>query len=105
MIVIGPRSFATKEDLEALVVHAAAEYGLNGYAEDFDGAEITDPEYDDLYRELKKIYPTSDAFKGTTPGEHKRSGKTVKHEPPMTSIAKADGELTEKESIYKKWLN
>ena len=104
MIVIGPRSFATKEDLEALVVHAAAEYGLNGYAEDFDGAEITDPEYDDLYRELKKIYPTSDAFKGTTPGEHKRSGKTVKHEPPMTSIAKADGELAEKESIYKKWI-
>ena len=104
MISIGPRSFASKDDLEALVIHAATEYGLNGYAEDFDGAEITDPEYDDLYRELKKVYPKSKAFEGTTPGEVTRSGKTVVHEPPMTSIAKADGELAEKQDIYKKWI-
>lgn len=104
MITIGSRSFDTKEELEALVVHAATEYEVNGYVEDFDCQEITDPEYDELFKELRNIFPTSDAFNGTSPSKAKSNGKTVVHEPPMTSIAKADGELAEKQEIYDHWL-
>ena len=104
MISIGSRVFASVEELEKLVIHAATEYELNGYVEDFDNQEITDPEYDDLYRELKALKPTSSAFKGTSPSLAKSKGHTVVHNPPMTSIAKADGELSEKQDIYEKWL-
>lgn len=102
MIQVGNRSFETIDDLEELVVHAATEYELNGYAEDLDNVEITDPEYDQLYRELKKLKPTSVAFVGTSPSKAAAKGKTVKHDPPMTSIAKADGD--EKDSIYTRWI-
>lgn len=103
MIQVGFRSFETVEDLEELVVHAATEYEINGYAEDMDGVEITDPEYDELYRELQRQKPLSAAFVGTSPSKAGAKGKTVKHDPPMTSIAKADGE--EKEDIYKRWIS
>lgn len=102
VVNIGQRSFASVEDLESLVVHAATQYELNGYAEDFDSVEITDPEYDDLYRELKNLNPSSDVFKGTSPSKAKVKGSVVVHDPPMTSIAKADGD--QKESIYNKWI-
>lgn len=103
-IVVGSRSFKDAAELETLVVHAATEYDLNGYAEDFDGVEITDPEYDALYKALKLANPTADAFNGTSPSTAKPKGKTVKHDPPMTSIAKADGSEEEKKDIYEKWL-
>lgn len=104
MITIGSRGFDSVDELEKLVIHAATEYELNGYVEDFDGVEITDPEYDDLYRELKSLKPSSDAFNGTSPSVAKSKGGTLVHNPPMTSIAKADGELVEKEEIYAKWM-
>ena len=51
MISIGSRVFASVEELEKLVIHAATEYELNGYVEDFDSQEITDPEpSDDFHR-------------------------------------------------------
>jgi DNA ligase (NAD+) len=102
MITIGSRSFPSIDELEKLVIHAATEYQINGYVEDFDGVEVTDTEYDDLYRELKNLNPNSDAFKGTTPSVAKSKGHTIVHNPPMTSIAKADGDT--KEDIYKKWM-
>jgi DNA ligase (NAD+) len=105
MITAGGRSFVDADDLEKLVIHAATEYELHGYVEDFDGQEITDPQYDDLYKTLKKIKPKSDAFAGTSPSKVKPKGHMVKHDPPMTSIHKADGDLEEKKAIYVKWMH
>lgn len=102
MIQVALRSFENVSALEKLVIHAATEYEINGYVEDFDGIEITDVEYDDLYRELKRLHPESSAFNGTSPSKAKFKGKIVKHDPPMTSIAKADGD--NKEDIYRRWI-
>lgn len=103
-IKVGTRSFADAGQLEKLVIHAATQYELNGYAEDFDGVEISDPEYDALYKKLKEVDPSSKAFKGTSPSEAPITGKVVKHDPPMTSINKADGTEDEKKQIYQTWL-
>lgn len=105
-ITVGSRTFQTMDDLEKLVIHAATEYELNGYVEDFDDAEITDPEYDALFKELKKLKPDSVAFKGTSPSTaaDAATGDVVVHDPPMTSIAKADGTLVEKQAIFDRWL-
>lgn len=103
-IQVGSRSFASVQDLEKLVIHAATEYELHGYVEDFDGVEVTDPEYDELVKRLRVELPTSKAFKGTSPSKAKTKGATVKHDPPMTSIAKSDGTDEEKRAIYEKWL-
>lgn len=102
MIAIGSRSFDDVDTLEKLVIHAATQYDVNGYAEDFDDQEITDPEYDELLRTLKSLKPTSKAFEGTSPSEAETKGSTIVHNPPMTSIEKADGD--EKASIYEKWI-
>ncbi len=99
---VGYRVFESVKDLENLIVHAATEYELNGYAEDLNGVEISDLEYDDLYRCLKEANPTSFVFKGTSPSLASTKGKVVKHDPPMTSIAKADGDM--KKDIYTRWL-
>ncbi len=100
-ISIGSRTFQTVDELEALVIYAATQYDQHGYAEDQDGQEVSDPEYDELYKQLKTLKPTSEAFKGTTPSEAKPKGSTIKHDPPMTSIAKADGD--NKAEIYEDW--
>ena len=104
MITLGSRTFDSVDDLEKLVIHAATEYELNGYVEDFDGSEITDPEYDDLLRELRTLKPTSKAFDGTSPSMAQTSGDIVVHKPPMTSIDKADGDLPKKQKRYADWL-
>lgn len=102
MIIVGSRTFKDYDQLEVLVVKASRQYNKYGYAEDFDGNTITDPQYDELYKVLQKGKPDSDAFKGTTPGETEDNGKVVIHDPPMTSIAKADGE--DREEKYRDWL-
>lgn len=101
---VGSRSFVHPDDLEKLVIHCATEYELHGYVEDFDGAEVTDPEYDELIKALRGLKPTSIAFKGTSPSMAKAKGATVTHDPPMTSIAKADGTDQEKRELYDRWL-
>lgn len=103
LIQIDSRKFHSVQDLEELVIHAATEYELNGFAEDFLGVEITDIEYDELFRQLKKLKPNSVAFKGTSPSQAFAKGSIVVHNPPMTSIAKADGE--DKEKIYEHWID
>jgi DNA ligase (NAD+) len=105
MLAASIRTFQTPEDLEKLVIHAATQYEVNGFAEDFDGVEITDPEYDALVRLLKQSFPASKALKGTSPSQAVAKGKTVKHDPPMTSIDKADGTLDEKKEILNRWIN
>ena len=103
MITVGSRTFSSNEQLEELVIHSDRQYQLNGYAEDFDGVEVTDPEYDYLLRTLRDKFPTSKAFSGTTPSEGIVTGNTIKHDPPMTSIDKADGTLDEKIKRYTDW--
>jgi DNA ligase (NAD+) len=103
-IKVGSRVFASVDQLEKLVIHAATEYEVTGYVEDFDGVEVTDPEYDELIRQLRNLKPNSEAFSGTSPSKAKVKGSMIVHNPPMTSIDKADGTPDEKETIYKKWL-
>lgn len=104
-ITVGSRAFENVDALEKLVIHAATEYEVNGYVEDFDGIEVTDPEYDALIRELRNHRPNSKAFEGTSPSEAKAKGGVIVHNPPMTSISKADGTEEEKKAIYQKWID
>lgn len=104
IIQVGVRSFENVEELESFVTKAATDYEVNGYAEDADGVEITDPEYDESIRILKQLLPTSKALQGTSPSVAVAKGAVVKHDPPMTSIAKADGDLSEKNAILERWL-
>jgi len=101
-ITIGIRTFQAVEQLEKLVVHLATEYDLGNPCQDFDGSDVSDPEYDELYKQLKKLKPHSAAFKGTSPSTVKPTGDIVIHDPPMTSIAKADGD--DKKQLYLNWF-
>jgi DNA ligase (NAD+) len=104
-ISVGNRVFQDADALEKLVIHAATEYEINGYVEDFDDVEITDPEYDEIHAHLKKIKPDSEAFEGTSPSTVKTVGSVVVHDPPMTSIDKADERKDETRiDVYNKWL-
>lgn len=91
-------------DLEKLVIHLATQYDQGEDCCDFNGVPVSDTEYDDLVRELRIKNPQSIAFaKGSTsPSVYTPSGELVKHNPPMTSIAKADGD--KKIQIYEDWL-
>lgn len=103
-IKVGNRSFDNADQLEALVISAATQYEATGYVEDADGVEVTDPEYDELHRALKTHKPSSKVFKGASPSQAANKGKTIKHDPPLTSINKADGDLGSKQDIYNTWL-
>lgn len=70
---------------------------------------VTDPEYDELKKKLKKLRPelfkAGGKFEGTTTSQADFSAaKKIKHNPPMTSIKKADGDLAEKSALLKKFL-
>ena len=60
--------------------------------------------YDALLKELRKQKPDSKAFKGTSPSTAKTKGGVVVHDPPMTSISKADGTEEEKKDLFNRWL-
>lgn len=93
------------KELEGLVVHLATLYDQGLPCVDFDADPITDPHYDTLVRVLRRRAPDCEAFaKGTTsPSAYDPSGDLVTHNPPMTSIAKADGDLEQKKATLKKW--
>ena len=102
-IQVGSRSFADTGELQRFVVYCATEYDTKRYVEDTFGVEVTDPEYDALVHRLKELKPN--VFSGvTTPSTAKTKGKVVIHDPPMTSIAKSDGDDAEKRDIYNKWI-
>ena len=72
-ISVGFRTFQTADDLEKLVVHAASQYDKTGAADDFEGVEVTDGEYDELYKELRRHKPGSEAFSGASPSKASRA--------------------------------
>lgn len=67
------------------------------------GKIVSDSEYDQMRVSLKKLKPNSKIFDTPTASKHVAVSKKVKHDPPMTSIAKANGTLDEKEAILKHW--
>ena len=93
------------EELEALVSHLDTLYHVLGEdCVDFDGNAVTDGEYDDLRSYLKKISPDSKVFDQVHAGEEENVVQKVRHNPPMTSISKANGTLSEKRLILEKWM-
>jgi DNA ligase (NAD+) len=92
--------------LEKLVIHLATLYDLDQPCVDFEGEFVEDSDYDKMVRVLEKEKPTSSAFAAgtTSPSTHQPTGNLVVHNPPMTSISKADGTLDEKKDIYENWL-
>jgi DNA ligase (NAD+) len=93
--------------LEKLVRHLATLYDLDQPCVDFDGELVEDSDYDKMVRELARVKPESEAFAPGTnsPSTHQPTGTNlVTHNPPMTSIAKADGTLEKKTKIYGDWL-
>jgi DNA ligase (NAD+) len=90
------------DTLEDLVIQLATLYDQGEECVDFDGNVVSDPDYDALVKELRKRRPDSKAFEGTSPSTFVPTGNLVIHNPPMTSIAKADGE--DKVDIYNDWI-
>jgi DNA ligase (NAD+) len=64
---------------------------------------VSDAEYDQMRSRLKVLRPNSKLFDTPTASQNISVVKKVKHEPPMTSISKANGTLIEKQAILKHW--
>lgn len=90
--------------LEKLVILLATQYDQGLPCVDFDGEPVSDAQYDTYVRELKAVLPDSPAFSrgSTSPSNYVPSGNLVVHNPPMTSIEKADGD--NKKKIYEEWI-
>jgi len=65
---------------------------------------VTDNEYDAFKRQLYNLYPQSTIFDKNTSSEFSPECAMIKHDPPMTSIAKCNGEPEEKQEILRKWM-
>lgn len=92
------------DELEALVVHLAALYDQGLPCADFDGEAISDEEYDALVRRLRDERPDAKAFDSISPSASvplPNEGGFMTHDPPMTSIAKADTE--KREELFDNW--
>jgi DNA ligase (NAD+) len=66
-------------------------------------------ELDELKQELKKVDPESylldnQIFHGPSASQLQSDGDVVVHNPPLTSISKANGTLDEKHAILRKWM-
>jgi|TARA_Y100000310_G_scaffold315793_1_gene366759 DNA ligase (NAD+) len=69
------------------------------------GKIVTDAEYDEFKTQLHKLNPGSHVFATVTASKIDSDTGRVVHNPPMTSIAKANGTQAEKEDILDKWLD
>jgi DNA ligase (NAD+) len=71
-----------------------------------DGHLVPDSEFDGMVKELNKLKPDSNVLKGNLSGDDfdPNAGK-VKHDPPMTSINKANGTEEEKKEAFEKWID
>ncbi len=101
--LVGPTD---PDELEALVVHLAALYDQGLPCVDPDGEAISDEEYDALVRRLRAVRPDAACLQTISPSAAiplPNSGGFMTHNPPMTSIAKADTEL--REGIFQGWLD
>lgn len=66
---------------------------------------VPDPVYDMLRNKLKELKPDSRIFTDVTASDYQHAGKKVRHDPPMTSIAKASHEdRAKQEQMLFKWL-
>jgi DNA ligase (NAD+) len=96
-----------RKELERLVVHLATLYDRGEECRDFAGNVVEDTDYDVLYDTLFFRDPKSIAFaEGTTsPSDYDPEEEglaVVIHDPPMTSIKKADG--TTKTAKFQKFV-
>lgn len=66
---------------------------------------VPDTVYDGMRKRLREIRPASVIFSTVTASEMESSGRKVKHDPPMTSIHKANGSLAEKDEVRLDWLS
>jgi len=65
---------------------------------------VPDNVYDLMRARLSELYPESDVLKNVTAADFQITSNKIAHDPPMTSISKANGTLDEKDEILKKWL-
>jgi DNA ligase (NAD+) len=64
---------------------------------------VTDKEYDLMRIRLAKIAPDSTIFDEVTASDYESSVRKIKHNPPMTSISKANGTYDEKIQMLAEW--
>ena len=66
--------------------------------------EVPHNVYDLMRAILTKFHPKSKVFDNVTASQFQTTNNKIAHDPPMTSISKANGTLDEKDDILKKWL-
>jgi len=66
--------------------------------------DVPDNVYDLMRALLAKLHPKSKVFDNVTAAQFQTTNNKIAHDPPMTSISKANGTLDEKDEILKKWL-
>jgi DNA ligase (NAD+) len=95
-------------ELEYRIVYLATQYTMGrpeGCFDPISGDLVSDPAYDDLVDLLEKEQPDSAVLQSVDPGAGKDpDAKTVTHDPPMTSIEKANGSEVEKAKILADWV-
>jgi len=65
---------------------------------------VPDNVYDAMRATLELLAPDSKVFDNVTASTLQNTSNKIKHDPPMTSISKANGTLDEKNDKLKKWL-
>jgi len=65
---------------------------------------VPDNVYDSMRARLESLDPDSQVLKQVTASSLQNTSNKIKHDPPMTSISKANGTLDEKNNKLKKWL-
>lgn len=68
------------------------------------GEVVSDNEYDVMRCELEELNPNSEIFQNITASKIDSDVGRVVHDPPMCSIAKSNGTLSEKNNILAKWI-
>ena len=66
--------------------------------------EVPHNVYDLMRTRLLKLDPESKVFDNVTAAQFQTTNNKIAHDPPMTSISKANGTLDEKDEILKKWI-
>src|SRR5690606_717290 len=98
-IAILDTAFESGDDL-LLPDHLAKALGIDP------GIAVPDPVYDMFRNDLHSLRPNSHIFKDITASDYEHAGRKVKHDPPMTSIAKASHEDRHlQEQMLFKWLH
>jgi len=93
------------EELERVITHLDSLYEAGEDCIHPDtGLPVSDSEYDVLRKELAGLSPDSPVLESVTASMLESGVKKVKHDPPMTSISKAIGDLGERRRILFKWL-